>query len=77
MSLVGPPGIIQPDPRNGSVSPQRYLGKAGLTGLAQIHENDGLTPEEVERYNLYYAKNQSLWLDVQILVKSIHLMTRR
>jgi len=77
MSLVGPPSIIQPDSRNGSVTPQRYLGKAGLTGLAQIHESDELTSEEVERYNLYYAKNQSLWLDVQILVKSIHLMTKR
>lgn len=77
MSLVGPPAPIQPDSRNGTVSPRRYLGKAGLTGLAQIHESDELTPEEVERYNLYYAKNQSLWLDVQILLKSIHLMTKR
>jgi GT2 family glycosyltransferase/lipopolysaccharide/colanic/teichoic acid biosynthesis glycosyltransferase len=47
-----------------------YLGKAGLTGLAQINSRNDMNAEEIETYNLYYAKNQSLLLDVEILIKS-------
>ncbi len=48
-----------------------YLGKSGLTGIVQINSHNALTREEVERYNLYYAKNQSLTLDIEILIKSL------
>jgi len=48
-----------------------YLGPEGLTGLLQIHAREDLDPEERERYKLYYAKNQSLMLDMQILAKSL------
>ena len=47
------------------------LGPIGLTGLIQINNRPGLTDEEVDRYALYYAKNQSLWLDVEIIAKSL------
>jgi GT2 family glycosyltransferase len=48
-----------------------YLGPEGLTGLLQIHAHEDLDPEERERYKLYYAKNQSLLLDMQIIAKSL------
>jgi lipopolysaccharide/colanic/teichoic acid biosynthesis glycosyltransferase len=48
-----------------------YLGPEGLTGLLQIHSREDLEPEERERYKLYYAKNQSLMLDMQIIAKSL------
>ena len=48
-----------------------YLGPEGLTGLLQIHSRDNLDSEERERYKLYYAKNQSLMLDLQIIAKSL------
>jgi O-antigen biosynthesis protein len=48
-----------------------YLGPRGMTGLVQLHDGKGLTREERERYALYYAKNQSLLLDVDILMKSV------
>ena len=48
-----------------------YLGPCGLTGLVQINYRDDMTKEEVERYQLYYAKNQSLFLDIEILLKSL------
>ena len=47
-----------------------YLGPRGVTGLVQLHERAGLSREERERYELYYAKNQSLILDLEILVKA-------
>jgi GT2 family glycosyltransferase/lipopolysaccharide/colanic/teichoic acid biosynthesis glycosyltransferase len=70
MSLVGPPAVAFSDNRAGSVHPPTYIGKPGLTGLAQINPRLDLTNGEVDRYNLYYAKNQSLWLDAEILGKS-------
>ncbi len=54
-----------------------YLGPVGLTGLVQINRRDGLEPEEVERYKLYYAKNQSLVLDLEIIAKSLLLLLRK
>lgn len=68
MSFVGPEGGWR---ANGSTSAGVHLGKPGVTGLARINARDGLTREEVDKYNLYYAKNQSLLLDIEILMKSV------
>ncbi len=70
-SLVGPPLDKDAPSVNGSARSGAYLGKPGLTGLAQINERDGLTAEEIAKYNLYYAKNQSLMLDLEIILKSV------
>jgi GT2 family glycosyltransferase len=45
-----------------------FLGKKGLTGLWFIEssgENDS------EKLNIYYAKNQNIWLDIEILGKTL------
>jgi GT2 family glycosyltransferase/lipopolysaccharide/colanic/teichoic acid biosynthesis glycosyltransferase len=55
---------------------QSHLGKPGLTGIIQINEHADLRPEERERFALYYAKNQSLGLDLEILVKAMLLRRR-
>jgi GT2 family glycosyltransferase len=67
LSMVGPPEYF-----TGGM----YLGKPGLTGLVQINYHDDLAPEEIEKYNLYYAKNQSLVLDVEILLKTLIILLR-
>lgn len=48
-----------------------FLGKKGLTGYWYI-ENEN--PEELEKLNFYYAKNQNIWLDLEILAKSLNKM---
>lgn len=48
-----------------------YLGKKGITGLVQLNQQGELTDEEIENYMLYYAKNQSFILDLEILFKSV------
>jgi hypothetical protein len=68
MSLVGPSEGFS---GSGGAVPSWYLGKPGLTGLARVHSRADLTPDEVEKYNVYYAKNQSLLLDLEILAKSL------
>ena len=76
MSLVGPQPHAATVVKNGTSSTTTYLGKTGLTGLAQLHYRDDLHPEEIERYNVYYAKNQSLMLDMEILLKTGTMLLR-
>ncbi|MBI1804272.1 MAG: glycosyltransferase [Ignavibacteriae bacterium] len=76
-SLVGPPMYSHDATKNGSVESSLYLGKQGLTGLVQVNYRDDLQPEEIEKYNLYYAKNQSLLLDLEILIKSSIVLMKR
>jgi lipopolysaccharide/colanic/teichoic acid biosynthesis glycosyltransferase len=56
---------------------KQYLGKSGLTGLVQINFYKNLGAEEIEYYNFYYAKNQSLLLDIEILLKTLSLFLFR
>ncbi|MBZ0203354.1 MAG: glycosyltransferase [Ignavibacteria bacterium] len=56
---------------------KQYLGKKGLTGLVQINYYKNLGQEEVEYFNYYYAKNQSLLLDLEIILKTISLFLFR
>jgi O-antigen biosynthesis protein len=52
---------------------KQFLGKNGLTGLVQINYYKILTADECEYYNYYYAKNQTLTLDLEIILKTISL----
>ena len=45
--------------------------KPGLTGLIQINRENSLSPDDQEKYHLYYLKNYSVLLDVEILIKAI------
>lgn len=62
-SLVGPKRSESDD--------RLYLGKPGLTGYWYF-ENEN--PEETEKLDFYYAKNQNIWLDLEILAKSLNKM---
>jgi lipopolysaccharide/colanic/teichoic acid biosynthesis glycosyltransferase len=71
MSPVGPPAETVEHAISGENPTGVFLGKPGITGLVQINRRADLSAEEVEKYNLYYAKNQSLVLDIEILLKTI------
>lgn len=72
ISLVGRPLDERDDEARASHqgSVEAYLGPRGITGLVQINRRDDLEAEEIERYKLYYAKNQTLMLDIEIILKS-------
>ena len=48
-----------------------YLGKKGLTGYWYIDSTAGT---ESDKLDFYYAKNQSIWLDLEILGRSLNKM---
>ena len=55
----------------------RYLVKPGLTGWAQINYPYGSSVEDAEQklnYDLYYVKNASLFLDIEIALKTLKVI---
>ena len=48
-----------------------YGYKPGLTGIVKINRRKKQSAEELEELELYYLKNQSLLLDLEILLRSL------
>ncbi|MCA9189989.1 MAG: sugar transferase [Pirellulaceae bacterium] len=78
MSLVGPrperPEFVSMLRTKIPFYVQRHLVKPGLTGWAQINYPYGASVEDAMHkltYDLYYVKRASLWLDVQILLRTV------
>ena len=65
-SFVGP-GTVN----TGKLS---FMGKNGLTGFWYTEPGD---KAEQERQNIFYAKNQNVWLDLEILGKTLIKMWRK
>ncbi len=68
ISLVGRELLKPVDPET---SPTSYSIKPGLSGLEQINRHLDLSEKDRKRYHLYYLKNYSPFLDLDILMKSI------
>jgi lipopolysaccharide/colanic/teichoic acid biosynthesis glycosyltransferase len=61
-------------PRLSSYHDELFVGKTGLTGLWYV-ENIALNEkEEMKSLDLFYAKNQNVWLDLEILGRTISKM---
>ena len=74
MSWVGPrperPEFVRDFLRDIPDYERRYAVKPGLTGLAQVCGHYLSTPEEKLVYDLEYVRRRSLWLDLQLYVRS-------
>jgi exopolysaccharide biosynthesis polyprenyl glycosylphosphotransferase len=78
MSLVGP-RPERPEFIDTILAPkipfynQRHLVKPGVTGWAQVNYRYGYSADdslEKLQYDLYYVKNQNIWLDIRILLRT-------
>ncbi|MGL4393586.1 MAG: sugar transferase [Fusobacteriaceae bacterium] len=70
MSFIGPrPDAYTQNPNK--IEKQRTAVLPGITGYAQINGRSSLTPEEKEKFDLYYIKKISFMLDLKILIKTI------
>jgi GT2 family glycosyltransferase len=63
VSLVGP--------KNKLDESKIFLGKKGLTGLWYLENDTNISPEKLD---LIYARNQNIWLDLEILGKTFNNM---
>lgn len=83
MSLVGPrperPEFIEMLKKEIPLYEWRHLVKPGLTGWAQILFKYGDTVEDARRklqYDLFYIKNFSITLDLQVLIRTVPLIMK-
>lgn len=72
MSLVGPrPLLMEYLDYYNAHEARRHEVRPGITGWAQINGRNALSWEEKFDYDVWYVDNQSLWLDIKILVLTI------
>jgi len=72
MSLVGPRPCIRYECE--SYEPwhwQRFDAAPGLTGLWQVSGKNRTTFDEMVRLDIEYSEHQSLWLDLQIIARTL------
>ena len=75
MSLVGPrPTFIYQTEKYNDFQKKRLLVKPGITSLAMVHGRNLLSWEERIKYDVWYAENWSVLLDIKILFKTIYLI---
>jgi len=81
MSFVGPrperPVFVEELQAHIPYYGERHSVKPGITGWAQVKNGYTSTIEESEaklRYDLYYIKNMSFWLDLQILLDTFKVI---
>jgi exopolysaccharide biosynthesis polyprenyl glycosylphosphotransferase len=77
MSVVGPRMICPEEMGNYSQWNINLLTvKPGITGLWQVSGRSDVTYEERVRLDMHYIRNWSIWLDVQILIRTIPAVLR-
>ncbi len=76
MSLIGPRMISPEELKNYNHWGLNLLTiRPGLTGLWQVSGRSDLNYEERVRMDMHYIRNWSIWLDIQIIVRTIPVLT--
>lgn len=78
MSLVGPrPLMTKYLDRYTPHQARRHEVKPGITGWAQVNGRNNITWEEKFDLDVWYVDNQSFWLDMQILARTVWQVVKR
>ena len=72
MSFVGPrPLLVEYLPLYNERQARRHEVRPGITGWAQVNGRNAISWEQKFEYDVWYAENQSLWLDFKILILTV------
>ena len=84
MSLVGPrperPSFVDQLKESIPFYELRHSVKPGITGWAQVRYHYGSSLEDAHRkhqFDLYYVKNNSLFLDILVLIETVSVVLFR
>lgn len=78
MSIVGPrPLMMKYLDRYTAEQARRHEVKPGITGWAQVNGRNALSWEDRFKLDVWYVDNQSLWLDLKILLRTVWMVLRR
>jgi hypothetical protein len=67
--FLGKRSLVGPKSANSNLG--MFIGKTGLTGFWYIEDEEN---EANDKLDIYYAKNQNVWLDLEILGKTLNKM---
>ena len=72
MSLVGPrPLLMEYLPLYSKEQARRHNVRPGITGYAQVNGRNAIDWDKKFELDTWYVDNQSLWLDIKILLKTV------
>jgi exopolysaccharide production protein ExoY len=72
MSLVGPRPCTPHEYKSYKVwQKERVNAAPGLTGFWQVNGKNRTTFTEMIKLDIFYTKNMSLWLDLNIILKTL------
>ena len=81
MSLVGPrperPFFVEQFKKEIPGYVQRLQVRPGVTGFAQVHSTYDISARSKLRYDLLYVRKHSLFLDLEIILRTIGVILRR
>ncbi|WP_424405537.1 sugar transferase [Pasteurella sp. PK-2025] len=78
MSLVGPrPLLMEYLPLYSPEQAKRHAVRPGITGYAQVNGRNAISWEQKFKLDTWYVENQSLWLDLKIILKTLHVILFR
>jgi lipopolysaccharide/colanic/teichoic acid biosynthesis glycosyltransferase len=78
MSLIGPrPLLVAYLPRYTPEQNRRHYTLPGITGWAQVNGRNNLSWEIKFELDVWYVDHWSVWLDIQILFKTIYKVIKR
>lgn len=77
ISFIGPRALLANETRNYGDRSLLLSVKSGMTGLAQVSGRRDISFEERRALDIYYIKNWSIFLDIQILFKTIAVVFKR
>jgi Undecaprenyl-phosphate galactose phosphotransferase WbaP len=78
LSLVGPRPIVDAEVHHYCENITEYKNvRPGVTGLWQVSGRNNTTYDERVRFDVYYVRNWSIWLDLYILLRTIWVVLKR
>lgn len=78
MSVVGPrPLLMEYLPLYSPEQQRRHNVRPGLTGWAQVNGRNAISWDEKFKLDIWYVDNHSFWLDIKIIVMTVHKIFKR
>ena len=74
MSLVGPRPLLPEDQPSNTVL--RLSVRPGITGWAQVNGAKLVSKEGKEKFDEWYVRNASIWVDTKIALMTLRILTR-
>lgn len=72
MSFVGPrPLLVEYLPLYNERQSRRHDVRPGITGWAQVNGRNAISWEQKFEYDVWYVENQSIWLDIKIILLTV------